>query len=195
VRLQGHGEQAILRRLSQPAVMRRRASGVAVSVMLALLAGCTGSRDSSKANCPTALTAPDLDTYRALRQGATSADDVQFGVKLTAVKATCQPEKGGLRVDTAISFIVARPNLRQPGGDFTYFVAIADPARTIVAKQYFALRADFSPKQSQLQVVDTITEHLPLRDVATAGDYAVIVGLQLTQDQLDSNRQRNAPAQ
>ena len=195
MRLQGDGEQAFLRRLAQPALMRQRLLRAATPCVLALLVACS-SRDKDKvADCPSALIAPNLDAYTVARPNATNPQDIQFGVKLASADASCHPEKGGVRVDTAISFIVIRTDPEFRAGDFTYFVAIADRGQNIVAKENFALRAAFAQKQDRMRITDTITEHLPLKDPAGAGSYVVLVGLQLSQQQLDSNRQRNAPAQ
>jgi hypothetical protein len=163
---------------------------------LALLAACGSSRDKDKAaDCPSALIAPNLDSYTVARPGATNPQDIQFGVKLASARAGCHGEKGGVRVDTAIDFVVIRTDPQFRSGDFTYFVAISDRAQNILAKENFALRVDFAQKQDRIRITDTITEHLPLKDPASAGSYVVLVGLQLSQQQLDTNRQRNAPAQ
>jgi hypothetical protein len=171
--------------------MRCLAVWAAVAGSLALLAACGSSGGSAgKLSCPSALTAPNLDSYTVFRPGGgTAPEDIQFGVKLVGVRSTCSAERAGLRVDTAISFIVARNDPQLRLGDFTYFVAIADAQQTVVAKQNFGLRADFAPRQNQIRVTDTITEHLPLRDLSIGRTYAVIVGLQLSQQQLNLNRQ------
>jgi hypothetical protein len=175
--------------------MRHRLLRATALGVLAVLASCS-SRDKDKApDCPSALIAPNLDSYTVARPNATNPQDIEFGVKLASASASCHAEKGGVRVDTTISFVVIRTDPEFRAGDFTYFVAIADRAQNIVAKENFALRAAFAPKQDRMRVTDTITEHLPLKDPASAGSYVVLVGLQLSQQQLDSNRQRNAPAQ
>jgi hypothetical protein len=175
--------------------MRQRLFRATALGVLALLAACS-SRDKDKVpDCPSALIAPNLDSYTLARPNATNPQDIQFGVKLTSATPSCRSEKGGVRVDTAISFVVIRTDPQFGGGDFTYFVAISDRAQNIVAKENFALRVDFAQKQDRMRVTETITEHLPLKDPATAGSYVVLVGLQLSQQQLDSNRQRSAPAQ
>jgi hypothetical protein len=175
--------------------MRARLVRAVATGSLALLAACT-SRDKDKApDCPSALIAPSLDSYTVPRPCATNPQDIQFGVKLESARASCHSEKGGVRVDTAIGFLVIRTDPQFRNGDFTYFVAISDRAQNILAKENFALRVDFAQKQDRIRVTDTITEHLPLKDPATAGSYVVVVGLQLSQQQLDTNRERKAPAQ
>jgi len=162
----------------------------AVLLGVALVAGCR-SGGAHKMQCPASFIAPKLDAYTVLRPGATGpgSENIAFGVRLASVKATCRSEAGGIQVTTGLVFIAARndPEFRQ--GDFTYFVAIADPQQNILAKQNFGLRADFAPTQKEMRIADEITEHLPLKDTSLGGSYAVIVGLQVSPQQLDLNRQ------
>lgn len=176
-----------------PAILAR----AALSGLLVLLAACgssgTGSGASvGKLRCPDTFPAPNLDSYTQLRPGASTANpqDIAFGVKLTTAKSTCRTEASGVRVVTVLTFAVVRNDAEFRQGDFGYFVAVTDAQQNILAKQNFALRVDFAPRQKQMRVVDEITEHLPVKDVSTGGNYAIIVGLQLDRQQLELNRQR-----
>lgn len=194
MRLQDDRHPAFLRRLAFAPVMRRFFAGAVLSALLALSVGCSSGGDApaGKLSCPAAIAAPGLDAYTVFRQGAATGniEDIVFGIKLVSVKSTCRYEPSGLRVVTSIGFLAVRndPDLRL--GDFTYFVAIADAQQTIVAKQNFALRVDFAPRQKQMRIAEEITEHLPLKDLSLGSQFAVIVGLQLSQQQLELNRQR-----
>jgi hypothetical protein len=170
--------------------MRPILARAALSGLVALLAACSSGGDSGqvgKLSCPAAIVAPGLDAYTVFRPGATTTNpqDIGFGVKLISVRSTCSNETAGLRVITNIAFIAVRndDSLRQ--GDFNYFVAIADQQQTIVAKQNFALRVDFALRQKQMRISDEITEHMPLKNLSLGGQYAVIVGLQPSPQQLD----------
>lgn len=171
-----------------------RFSAVLFCLLALAAAGCSGGgKSTNKLTCPTPFIAPNLDSYTVYRPGVTPSnkpEDISFGVKLVDVKSNCRAEVGGLRITTLLTFLAVRndPDFRQ--GDFTYFVAIADVRETILAKQNFALRVEFAPRQKQMRVVDEITEHLPLKNVSTGDTYAVIVGLQVSQQQLDLNRER-----
>jgi hypothetical protein len=168
---------------------------VAAGLTLALLAaGCSGkSGTTGKLACPAAFTAPNLDSYTVYKPGvtpSTNAEDIIFGAKIVTVQSNCKVEPGGIRVTTSLTFAVARddPDFRQ--GDINYFVAIADSKQQILAKQNFALRVDFAARQKQMRIRDEITEHLPLTDISTGSQYAVIVGMQVSQQQLELNRLR-----
>jgi hypothetical protein len=170
-----------------------RFSAVPLCLLALAAAGCSGGKSVAKLTCPTAFIAPNLDAYAAYRPGVTTSakpEDISFGVKLVDVKSSCRTETGGLRITTVLTFLAVRNDSDFPQGDFTYFVAIADARETILAKQNFALRVEFAPRQKQMRVLDEITEHLPLKNVSTGDTYAVIVGLQVSQQQLDLNRER-----
>jgi hypothetical protein len=171
----------------------------AAAGLFAFLASCSwfGGGDK-KAACPGTLIAPDLDALTLLRPGGgTSPADIRFGVKLFSASSSCSGDKTGVHTDTDLLFVAARndPDVKQE--QFTYFVAIADAQQNILAKQNFTLQVEFAPKQNQMRISEALKETLPLRNPASAGNYSIIVGLQLTPDQVELNRKRSQakPAQ
>ncbi|HYM03797.1 MAG TPA: hypothetical protein VET85_12680 [Stellaceae bacterium] len=160
------------------------------------VSGCSwfggDSKSSNKLVCPFSFIAPGLESYTQARPGG-GPNDIDFGVRIIDFKTTCAREGRGLVVNATVTFLAGRQGAEFRQGDFTYFIAVADPQQKILAKQTFTLRAEFGPKQSQLRIADDIVEHLPLRDAATGGGYAVIAGMQLSQQQLDAIRARQAP--
>lgn len=161
-------------------------------VLILCLAGCFGSSESTgKLVCPTPLIAPDLDAAAQLRPGGSGGpDDVRFGVKLVSVNTNCSTEKIGLTADTRISFLAARTDPSVTHGDFAYFIAVADAQRNILNKKEYQMSVEFSPRQGQVRMSDEVAVGLPLRDLSAGGKYLIIVGLQLSQEQLDFNRKQ-----
>jgi hypothetical protein len=175
----------------------RSAFGAALCALAALsVAACSSSSElpPGKLSCPTTFIAPGLDSYTEFRPGvtpsATNTNDIIFGVKLASVTPDCHGEPEGVRVTTVITFVAVRNDQDLRQGDFTYFVAVADARQNIVAKQTFALRVDFAPRQKEMRLVDQITEHLPVKNLSLGNQYAIIVGLQVSKQQLDINRSR-----
>lgn len=162
-------------------------------LLLLALAGCSGSTESTgKLVCPTPLIAPDLDAAAQLRPGGSGPDDVRFGVKLVSVNTSCSSEKIGLTADTRISFLAARTDPSVTHADFAYFIAVADAQRNILNKKEYQMSVEFSPRQGQVRMSDQVAVGLPLRDLSAGGKYLIIVGLQLSQEQLDFNRKQQA---
>ncbi len=76
---------------------------------------------------------------------------------------------------------------------FNYFVAIADPQRTILNKQTFDLQVTFPGNRSRITVSPSdppVTIDIPPVAGRSGPDYHVFVGLQLTPDELEYNRRR-----
>jgi hypothetical protein len=71
-----------------------------------------------------------------------------------------------------------------------YFIAIVDPDRNIVAKQIYNVTLNFPPNVSQARLYDETEEKIPLPKNISAERYGIAVGMQLTPDQLEYNRQR-----
>jgi hypothetical protein len=184
----------VILRPSAAAPATRVLARAAAASVIALLAGCSwfgGGDKKADSGCPTTFIAPDLDALTLMRPGGgTTPADIRFGVKLFSANSTCTGEKVGIRTDTSMSFVVARndPDLKQ--GQFTYFVAVADAQQNVLAKQDFTLQVEFGPRQNQIRISDEISEHLPVRDAASARNYSIVVGLQLTPEQLELNRKR-----
>ena len=165
----------------------------AAALALALGAAGCGGDSRGKLACPTPLIAPNLDAAQELRPGGgTGPEDIRFGVRLLSVTSNCDAEKVGLRTDLRLTFVAARndPTLKQ--NDFTYFVALADARQSILRKQEFTVHVEFAPRQNQLRIADEIAVGLPLRDLGAGSQYTVIVGLQLTPEQLELNRKHQA---
>ena len=172
--------------------MRRFLRRAAVPGMLAIgMAGCFGSTESTgKLVCPTPLIAPDLDAAAQLRSGGSSPDDIRFGVKVMSVNTNCRTEKIGLTADTRIGFVAARNDPTLTHGEFAYFVAVADAQRNVLNKKEYTVSVEFAPRQNRLQVSDQVVIGLPVRDLSAGGKYLIIVGLQLSPEQLEFNRKQ-----
>ena len=187
-----------LRRLAQSPVMRspfcRRAAAL---VLVLLAAGCARGGDVKKLVCPGNIVAPNVDAYALLRDGASDSagpQDVRFGAQIVSLNGSCsRASDGGIDVSTRIVFLVARndPALRQV--DFSYFIAIADAQKNVLAKQIFPVHVDFGVRQVQMRITDNAAEHLALHDTRLGGQYGVIVGMQLTREQVDFNRRLQNP--
>jgi hypothetical protein len=173
--------------------MRRFLRRAAVPGVLVLgVAGCFGTTTEStgKLVCPTPLIAPDLDAAAQLRAGGSGPDDIRFGVKVLSINTNCRTEKVGLTADTRISFLAARSDPTLTHGEFGYFVAVTDAERNILSKKEYTVSVEFAPRQNRLRVSDQLAIGLPVRDLSAGGKYLIIVGLQLSPEQIEFNRKQ-----
>jgi hypothetical protein len=68
----------------------------------------------------------------------------------------------------------------------TYFVAITDRSQNIVAKQAFTSQFNFSDKATAA-IDDELVQRIPLAPTAPGSDHTLILGFQLTPEEIDFN--------
>jgi hypothetical protein len=141
-----------------------------------------------KLACPGTFVAPDTDKEAVFKPGGTTLRDVSYGVQVIGVKSGCQRGETGLVVNTKVNFRLVANDPKLRTGDFEYFVSIVDAQQNILTKQTYRMPFEFGPRLQAMTKQDELIENLPLKDANTGGNYAVVVGLQLTPAQLQFNR-------
>lgn len=161
---------------------------------IGLLAGLTGcgllGSSGPQYDCPTAAAVGDARIQSKFRPGpGRDLTDVQYQVRLVDVGSECRYDSKGVDVRMRVGFALelgpANPD-RKAAYDF--FVAIADPQNEIVAKRIFTTPLAFPANVGYVEHLEELTQRIPLPKGGSAADYKIIVGLQLTQDELDYNR-------
>jgi hypothetical protein len=170
--------------------MRHISLGAASVVAGALLlAGCgwIGGKET-KLVCPASFIAPDTDKVAVFRAGGSTFNDVSYGVQITDVQSRCDRADHGLAVDTKVAFHLVSNDRALRAGSFQYFVSVVDGNQNILTKKTYIVPFEFDARLRDMNKQDELVENLPLRDTGTGGNYAIVVGLQLTEAQLQFNR-------
>ena len=131
----------------------------------------------------------DLTAFRA--QGADLTDMVVDG-RITGVSGKCAlDDLTHLRTTISVNMDVARgPAARTRQADVTYFVSVSR-GDAILDKRDYTLAVDFPRNSDRLRLTgDQVDLVLPVDDKLTGAAYSVLVGFQLTPDQLAFNRRR-----
>lgn len=164
------------------------------------VAACAGSSERAPA-CPRAAVLNDAATMtRFAPGGGRDPLDIDFDVEIVDLASGCQFERKGRNFDRLV--VAVAPVLittRGPANasrkaEYVYFVSLIDPDGDIVSRQAFPVTIPFSGNQRQLTLRDDdppVTIDIPLTRVEDAVNYEVLLGLQLTEDELQYNRQRS----
>ena len=152
------------------------------------LAACSGSGPPA---CPHVVIMPELRAVAKFGPGPGRQDsDAIYGARLLAADASCSADKkkGGVTVATKLGVTAVRvkPDVRK--GQVTYFVAVIDRRQTILNKRDFVIDLSFPAAQSRLEVTEQLEEFIPLPKDANGADYGIIIGFELTPDELQYNR-------
>jgi len=164
---------------------------VAAAAALFALGGCEADRSG---DCPTITGVTDASVATVFRSGATTDPaNVLYTVEITSVSGTCDMDKRETTADSSvdISFRATRaPSGAEAHYKVPYFVAVTDGSTRVMAKRTYTIEIDFAPGQTTVEQDDTVgSAHLNVAKGKHPYDYQVLVGLQLTKDQLEYNRQ------
>jgi hypothetical protein len=160
----------------------------AFALAVSTLSGCS-SEKQAEIGCPKVVQAAGADTIALFRPGGHTVNDVMVGGKILGVDAKCVREKVGVAVNAEIEFYAQRASLDIKDATFPYFVALVDPNQHVLTEEGFQFPFPFLPGESYRHLPpEKVTVHLPLKNQADGGAYTVVVGFQLTPDQLAFNR-------
>jgi hypothetical protein len=164
------------------------AAALAAAAVLAL-AGCSGKSTKAGLNCPPVQPAPGADAIAFFRSGGHEAKDVLAGARFYKLEATCAREKVGVAVNATIEFYAQRETAETKGLTLPYFVALVDPGQHLLTEEAFQTRIPFTGADVYTESKpEKITVHIPVKNDAEATAFTVVVGFQLTPDQLAFNR-------
>jgi hypothetical protein len=167
-----------------------RAAGLAVAAAAVSLAGCSSSGSTREGlTCPPVIQAPNADTIAIFGPGGHAAKDVLVGARIAKVDTTCAREKDGVVINTELSFYAQRAFAETKSVTLPYFVALVDPQQRVLDEESFQVRLDFPAAEYYRESpTEKIAVHLPVTDRSEASAFTIVVGFQLTPDQIAFNR-------
>lgn len=169
-----------------------------VAVLLPLLADCGPKRDEFAPVCPRPgllAEAADLDRYRPSTSpgGGHDLTDLILHARIIGVKGACQPgdTKTQLAVALAVSLDLTRgPAMPGRETDLGFFIAVTE-GEAILDKHIFSTHLAFPPNLDHVVwTSDPTNLVLPISPTKSGAAYSILVGFQLTPDELAQNRAR-----
>ena len=162
------------------------------ATLLALVAACSSDKGPPP-GCPVTNFVSDLDHVTEFTDGAVGdLTDVRFDAQLASLSAICNFESDELVMDIAFQVIAARgPANKSNQAAVTYFLAISDETGAVIAKQTFDNTLPFKGNLRRVAIKDEFEPKIPYpADRKILNDYRVLIGFQLTKEQLAYNRSR-----
>lgn len=163
-----------------------------VAVAFAALSSCSMFDNSKQFDCPVVGVPRETATLTRFRDGpGRDLTDVVFDVGVRNAKVDCKYSSSGVAIDLGVLFAAERgPAATTRTATVPYFIAIVDPDRNILAKEVFSTTLTFPPNVSQTAVADQTEETIPLPKNKSAEAYGIVVGMQLTPDEIEYNRNK-----
>ncbi len=180
---------------SRVALARRAARPLALPALAGLLAlaGCNSDPNRFPPTCPaTAILADAADLTRFDGRGQDLTDMVIDG-KITGLAGRCRENGDGrsLQTTVTVSLDLSRgPAARSRTEPVGYFVAVTR-GDTILDKRTFELRVAFPPNTDLVHVSgEPVQLALPTPTGVTGATYRILIGFQLSPEELALNRRR-----
>ncbi|MCE2483156.1 MAG: hypothetical protein J4F33_09825 [Alphaproteobacteria bacterium] len=160
-------------------------------LLLFSLSGCAdllggGPREP----CPCVSILRDAAEVTHFREGpGREPRDMRLQGRLGEVASRCDIDDGRVVARTSIEVLAERgPAASEPAQGLAFFVALIDPSERILAKEIFHTRFEFEADRPRSAVVEHIEQRFTLRAGEHMARYAILVGFQLTREELDRNR-------
>lgn len=155
------------------------------------LAGCSSwfSRKEPPP-CPEGAILKDAARKIVYRPGpGRDITDVVFEATLPRINIACRYDDTGVAVDTAVTIVGARgPADTTRRAEVRYFVAVLDPDNAILGKREFQTTLQFPINVDRGATTEELVQRIPVGKNVSAGNFTIIVGFQLTREELEANR-------
>ena len=174
---------------------RARSCGVVASTLCLLaLSACSAPGSGFAPACPqTGILKDGADLTRFRGTGADLTDMVVDG-RITGLAGKCAlDDETHLRTSVAVRMDLARgPASTSRKAMVTYFVSVSR-GNTILDKRDFAIPVTFQENNDHVTLTtDEVDLVVPVNDKVSGAAYRVLVGFQLTPQELAFNRRRGA---
>lgn len=172
-----------------------RQQSVTLAAALLLLAGCSSTQKAAApGSCPQVLVVGETSQVTKFQSGpGRDPTDVVLQARIADFKGSCAVDTRQNRVNFDLSLQIEAmrgPANRDRRGAYDYFIAIADKGDAILAKKVFPAEVAFAANADRLDMVEELTQTIPMRAGEKAADYHVYIGFQLSDAELAFNRAR-----
>ncbi len=171
-------------------VIRSGLGMITVAAIAGLTAACMGTPSTP---CPSVSILGETSEVTLFAEGrGQDLTDVVYRASIERVASNCDYTRSG---DTVTSTVAARlvatrgPAAQVSQETLVYFVAVVDKDQKVLARELFDSTFTFQANQRQAAAIEEIEQIIPIRGDLRGLDYEVLVGFQLTPEQLEFNRQ------
>ena len=157
-----------------------------------LLSACSMFQPNNPKPCPRVALLNDAAKMTRYRDGqGRDLTDVLYEARVQDVKSGCKYADGRVRVEAMIDIIAQRgPAFDGANAQVPFFVAVIDEAQNIIAKKNFDSEVEFRDGRRRAGVREEIDQTVFLKEGEHGPEYEIIVGLQVSEQQLQQNRGR-----
>ncbi len=146
------------------------------------------------ADCPRVDVIEELSSVTTLGNTPSGLNPgVMSEIKIMQVASACEYDAQSVTADISVSF-EAKLGMdgltsAEPVYTYPYFIAVTTPGGRILAKELFDAPIKYTVNNNTIIYKDMVRQIIPVIDRNDGGRHTILVGFQLTPDQLAYNRQ------
>lgn len=144
----------------------------------------------TESNCPAVSVVSNVGSITRFTGAGRNAEDVAFNASITGIIVDCTQ---GDEIDMEVSFaIVARrgPAMSEDNVTLPYFLILMRDNHLITAKKIYETSIHFDAGTDRAAVRETVIQRFESSDPARRYDYELLIGFQLTPDEVIYNALR-----
>lgn len=144
--------------------------------------------------CPKVVIVEELSSISEFQGSKMNDSMLATRAFMEGVESNCRHEGGHVAVDLRLAFMGhLGPKGRLKSGDkpyfsYPFFVAVTDQERNILAKEIFSASVTFNRDEDHHTYYESLRQLIPVQYKSQAGEYTLMLGFQLTPEQLSYNR-------
>ena len=158
--------------------------------LAAVLGACAQIQPTAPPPCPPLGTPDPLDRGTVFRAGAgTDLTDVIARHEILELASVCDYDDDGVEVTMRVSIVTDRGPAET--GDSTmveYFVAVENGPGNITAKSNYKIEMPYGESVKRIGRTEELDVFIPVPPNNDYSEVKILVGLQLTKEQVDYNR-------
>lgn len=171
------------------------APAAALVILASLLAAACGANrnplEVRVQRCPAIAVVGGTATYTQFAGDGRTAEDVVLNAAITDLKLNCDQDDEVVSTVSFEIFAERGPAMRHDAAlSLPYFVAVVRDNSEIVAKRIYEARLDFSGGADRAGRREILRQVLPTIEQARRYDYEIVLGFQLTPEDVAYNLQR-----
>ena len=167
-----------------------------------LISACSGdfgtdlfSAEERYLPCPNVTILPGADTITVFRPGpGRDLVDVTYEGSIEPLKGECvyEDDDSLIMVELFLQInAVKGPAANENKVNLPFFIAIADRDRKVLSKRVFESPIEIPDGKRRGAVLEEMVQKIPILSGRDGRDYTIVLGFQLSNEQLQYNRQNN----
>ncbi len=157
-------------------------------VLAVVLAAC--SNDGPPLPCPTIVPVADAAQMVRFNENGRDLTDVLFEARIENYVLACEYDDGVIEARMRLQVLAIRgPADRDQVARFSYFVAIATRDQKIGVREIFDLEIPFEGNRTRVLAAEELTPRIPLKPGEDGSNYLIYIGLSVTPEELQYNRE------